>query len=147
MLDGGLDTSVVTLGMSAVTYAQAVGAAPAIVAAYQAISKSIIMGWHLLEKWSIDGADPADATGNKAEKAKITATVDGNPLKNVSLAIQNPIDGIFLGAPGTPGYDVVDIVDGTLLTYTDYFLAAAGTGGLTVSDGELIAALVRGRRS
>jgi hypothetical protein len=147
LVDAGEKPSVVTLQMTATTYSQAIGAAPTIVAAYQAISKSIVVGFHVLEKWSVDGADPSTAVSFNVIKAKITANVDGNPLKNVSLSVVNPVDGIFSGAPGTGGYDIVDVADGALTTYLDFFRAAATTAGLFVSDGELIDVVLRGRRA
>jgi len=146
-VDGGENPSVVTLGMSASTYAQAVGAAPGIVAAYQAITNSVIVGYHVIEKWSVDGADATDATELNSKKAKMTASVYLNPLKNVSLSVVNPVDGIFAGGVGTDGYNVVDVADAALVTYTDFFKNAAGTGGLFVSDGERILNLLRGRRA
>jgi len=147
LIDAGEKPSIVTLQMTADTYAHAIAAAPSIVTAYQAISKSVIVGFHVLEKWSVDGSDPTTAVSFNVIKAKITANVDGNPLKNVSIAVVNPVDGVFTGAPGTGGYDVVDVADAALNTYLDFFRAAATTGGLFVSDGELIDVVLRGRRA
>jgi len=145
--DGGQKTSVVTLETSAVTAADAATASAATVAAYQALTNSIVMGFHVLQKYSVDGADATAATGGKEIQAIITASVEGNPLKNVSLGVSNPIDDIFLGIPGTDGYDIIDINNGLLDTYLELFKTAAGTTGLKVSDGERIQNATRGRRA
>jgi len=146
LIDGGLQKSVVTLELAGATAANAQTGASALVAAYQAITNSIVVGYHLINKRSVDGADPTTATGLNAIQAQLTASVYGNPLKSGSLVVVNPVVGVRQSeTPGDVGYINVDLQDAALGTYVDLFKNAAGVGGALFSDGEKVLALTAGQ--
>jgi len=146
VVDGAQKSSIVTLELRGVTDAHWAASAAAIVDAYQALTDAIVVGYHIVKKYSVDGADPTGAVGFNSMKAVLSATVDGNPLKKVSLDVTDPAVGMWSGAEGTPGFNVVNIAYSPLVTYTDLFKAAAGNTGGYISDGESIQAVVDGVR-
>lgn len=147
LVDGAQQKSTVTLQLRGTTNAEAETSAAAVSAAYAALTNSVLVGYHVIKKFSVDGADPTAATSLNAIQAALTASVYNNPLKAVSMAIVNPVDGMFQStSPGSPGYNQVDLTYGALGTYVGLFKNSAGVDGGYVSDGESVLALTNGIR-
>ena len=82
-------------------------------------------------------------SGAEAEmQALINVGIEDEPLKNATLSIPAPVDGIFAGATGS-NYDVVDGTDSDLIA----FLANFDSEELFyVSDGEQMDGFKNGHR-
>lgn len=81
---------------------------------------------------------PTSPIASRKKVARLTIQLASSPLKTDQLEIPGPVDTLFVGAPGTTGYDIVDIGDTFVNNYVDNFKASGGTA--TMSDGENAAA-------
>lgn len=137
-VDAGNDVTTRRYGVDSanvLTYAALLTAAADLVAKLALITQSKIKGYVLEEVFAED-ALILPGTGVEVEKqALLTGPLDNRPTISGTLTIPAPVDGIFVGAPGSgDNYNVVDIADTDLQNFLLKFSGAAAQ--FTLSDGE-----------
>lgn len=140
--DTGGNHSILTYELRGAVYADAAADAVSIATALAAVTDAVIGGYRMAEVWE-ESAFAYPAGGIEVEnKASLTTLLAGVGAGKANLKIPAPVDGIFQEATG-PGYNIVDIVDADLVTYTNLFKAA---GECYISDGQDMDSLVAGKR-
>ena len=106
-----------------------------------AITDCVIVAYYTYQVFEEDALSlPAAAEAEM--QALINVSIDGEPLKNATITVPAPVDGIFSGATGA-NYDIVDGADEDLVA----FLANFGSEALFyVSDGEQMDVFKNGHR-
>lgn len=145
---GGIDDSTQTRNYqfdgTVATYADAVTATTAVLAALANVSDGVVKGYTIKARSVEDAYNrPSVATAERGDAALVSGEIDGNPLKAWNFTVPYPKQGIFL-APAGKNYNVVDISDIALIAYKDLFAAA---GPCTISDGEKAGNMVGGKRA
>lgn len=142
LYDTGGNHSILTYELRGATYADAKINADAIAIALAAVTDAVIGGFRLAEVYE-EAVFAYPAGGIEIEnKASLTTLLAGVGAGKANLKVPAPVDGMFQEATG-PGYNIVDIVDADLVTYTNLFKAA---GECYISDGQDMDSLIAGKR-
>lgn len=141
LVDSGSNVTSKTFELTAGTLALAVTDAATILTRLNAVTDCVVSGYSIGQRFTEDALVlPADT--EHENRARITAYIEGQGTKKVNADIPGASIGIFAGATGEPR-NTVDIADADLVAYLSTFQ----TGGLaTISDGEVMGALISGRR-
>ena len=106
-----------------------------------AVTDCVIKAYYTYQEFAEDAfALPASAECEM--QAFINVGIDSEPLKNASITIPGPVDGIFVAGTGS-NYDVVDGVDEDLAAFLANFDSEAL---FFVSDGEQMDGFKNGHR-
>lgn len=116
--------------------------AAALAAALVDITDCSVKAYRYGEVFAEDSLSIPAGTVKAADKASITAYIDGSPNKTANLKVPGPVIGIFEGASGASA-SVVDVDDADLVVYGNLFKS---TGTVYISDKEDAGAMIRGKR-
>ena len=133
----------INLSLTATTYADAVTAVTAFLVDLAGVSAGVVKGYSITSQ-AVENAIvlPTSSDAEYGERAIITGTMDGNPLKGWSIYIPMPLISIFQGDGVLR--DSIDTNDAALLAYLANFTTEGDVA--TVSDGEFIDIVLSGRR-
>jgi hypothetical protein len=133
----------INLSLVATTYADAVTAVTAFLTDLAGVSAGVVKGYSISSQAVNDAVVlPTSDDAEYGERALITGTMEGNPLKPWTLYIPMPLIGIFAGTGVLR--DTVDINDAALQAYLANFTVEGDVA--SVSDGEFIDIILSGRR-
>jgi hypothetical protein len=141
LVDAGGNQATKKYSLLATTYADAATATVSILSALAAVTAAYIKGYRLTEVY-VDAEVTFAPAGVEVENRALIVGQTVTDAKPCTIEIPAPVDGVFEGATG-PQRNIVDIDDTDLNTYTDLF--AAG-GVCDISDGDVLAALLSGKR-
>lgn len=134
LVDNGRKTISKRYQLRGTIYADAATDATAILGDLNGVTDLAISGYNLSEVFVEDALTIPTALNAQAENiAKVVIQLATSPLKKATLEIPGPADTLFVGAPGTANYDVVDTADALLAAYVEEFET---TGSVYISDGE-----------
>jgi hypothetical protein len=137
-------TMSVNLALTAANYADAVTAVTAFLVDLAAVSAGVLKGYSISSQAVNDALSlPTDQDAEYGERALVTGTIDGNPLKSWTIYIPFPKAGLFVDTSGL-NRDVIDITDSALQAYIADFTTVGDIA--TVSDGEFVDSIISGRR-
>lgn len=146
LVDAGGDQSTLKYALLSADEATADTDAATILSRLANVTNAKVKGYTIGRVWAEDALTlPTD--GQVEERAAVSCEHNNNPLKRTTVMIPAPVDAIFVGAPGTTQYNVVDIVDAALALYIDIWEA---TGAIaSISDGEQLTdgSIREGRRT
>ena len=147
LIDAGGDTATLKYALVAADAAAAATATATILTRLNLVTDAVVKAYSIIERF-IEDALVLPATNVQIEnRAKVVSLLDGDPTKTATVYIPAPVTGIFQGGPGTPAFNIVDLLDTDLLNYMDTWMV---TGALaTLSDGEFLAdnTLLAGERT
>jgi len=139
--DTGGNSTTLTYELTAVTAAAAETDTLAIIAVLNAITDAVISSYSVAQKF-IEDSFSYPSAAEIEKKASITALISGESVKTCNFKVPAPVVGIMQGAEGE-AFNIVDIADTALAAYALVFQ----TGGeATLSDGEVMGAMLRGKR-
>jgi len=148
LVDSGGDQSTLRYQLVAADMTEALAAATTVLSRLDAVTDAVVKGYFVGERYTEDALSLPGSGVQVEQRATVICQIDGDPLKKVAINIPAPVDGLFVGGPGTgDGYNTIDTTDAALALYTDIW---AVTGALaTISDGEYLsdAPILRGRRT
>lgn len=143
LYDKGSNPTTLKYELQAIDYTTAIASALAVVTALLAITNAVAGGYRVSEVFGND-AFLLPVTGEIENKASITAQLAGAGEGKANVKVPAPIDGIFVGAPGSgANYNVVDVDDVTLIAYETVFKSGESA---YLSDGQVITSFVNGKR-
>lgn len=142
LADNGANVTTKRYRLRSALIADAVTDSGVIIAALDAITESVIVGYRVNDVWH-EGSVVYPAAGIENEdKASITVLLTTGGGKKANLKIPAPVIGIFNDSSGA-GANVIDTADADLLTY----LACFESGGeCYISDGEDLDSVQSGKR-
>src|SRR5664279_209353 len=113
-----------------------------IVPALVAVTDAKVKGY-LIEVTTVEDSLTLPASGVEIENlALLDFSIVGHPEKSATLTIPAPKPTIFVASSGD-GANVVDPADAAVIAYVALF---EGSGQVLISDGEVAAGLVSGKR-
>lgn len=139
--DTGNNSTTMRWDLTAVSAAAAETDALAIIAVLNPITDAEIVSYRVSHKF-IEDAFSFPSAAEVEKKASIIALIDGESVKTCNFKIPAPNVGIFQGSEGD-AFNIVDISDTALLSYALVFQTA---GEATISDGEVMGDLLKGKR-
>jgi len=139
--DTGNNSTTMAYALTAVTAAAAETDALAIIAVLNAITDAVISTYRVSQKF-IEDSFSLPAAAEIEKKASVVGLISGSSIKTADFNVPAPVVGIMMGSDGE-AYNTVDISDAALLSYAAVFQAA---GEATISDGEVLGDLIRGKR-
>lgn len=118
---------------------EAATAAAALLSDIAGVTNLEILGYSINDVFVEDAVTiPTIVSATRKNILRLVVQLADRPLDTAVLEIPGPLDTLFVGAPGTTNYNVVDITDALLLAYTDNFRDGA-TPTASISDGEFMA--------
>lgn len=141
LVDTGNNHTTLTFELTAVTAAAAEIDALAIIAVLNPVTDAVIKTYRVGQRF-IENAFAFPAAAEIEKKASIVALISGESEKTCQFKIPAPNVGIFQGTDGE-AFNLVDIADVALLAYALIWQTA---GEATISDGEVMGNLLRGKR-
>ncbi len=142
LADNGANVTTKRYRLRSADAAAAVTDSAAIIAALDAITNSIIVGYRINDVFH-EGTIVYPAAGIENEdKASITVLLDTGGGKKANIKIPAPVIGIFNDTEGA-GAKVVDVLDTALVTYANLFKSG---GECYISDGEDLNKMMSGKR-
>jgi len=138
--DRNLDTVTKTYELRADNEADALVAALDIRAKYEAVSQTVVTGFHCGKRYWNDSIG-IPAAGEIQIKARVSYQLKDSPEKE-TLDIEAPNENIFVATTGKMN-KVLDVGDPDVIAYTDLFREA---GSCFISDGESLEYLLEGRK-
>lgn len=143
LFDKGSNSGTMQFELQAIDYTTAIASALAVVTALLAITNTVASNYRVTEVFGND-AFLLPVIGELENKASMTAQLAGAGEGKANLKVPGPIDGIFVGAPGSgANYNVVDVADALLIAYETVFKTGESA---YVSDGQVITSFVSGKR-
>lgn len=143
LFDKGSNSGTMQFELQAIDYTTAVASALAVVTALLAITNAVASNYRVTEIFGND-AFLLPVIGELENKASMTAQLAGAGEGKANAKVPAPIDGIFVGAPGSgANYNVVDVADALLIAYETVFKSGESA---YMSDGQVITSFVRGKR-
>lgn len=143
LFDKGSNSGTLQFELQAIDYTTATASAVAVFAALIAITNAVAGNYRVTEVFGND-AFLLPVIGELENKASITAQLAGAGEGKANVKVPAPIDGIFVGAPGSgDNYNVVDVADALLIAYETVFKTGESA---YLSDGQVITSFVRGKR-
>lgn len=134
----------VNLSLTAGSHADAVTAVTAFITDLLAVSAGVLKNYSITSTALNDAiVFPTSEDAGWGEKAILSGTMDGNPLKSWTLYIPMPKIAIFLDTDG-PLMDQIDISDPLVAAYLANFTVEGDVA--TVSDGEFVDQIIAGKR-
>ena len=148
LVDKGANTANLSWKMDSADYATLATDAATVMNALNAVTNAVIKGYSLVTRF-VENALTLPTEGEVENRATVICQIAANPLKKATVHIPAPVDGIFVGAPGSGSlYNKVDGTDADLLAYLAVWQAPAAIAN--ISDGEYLDAtspFVDGRRT
>lgn len=140
--DNGGNETTRTYQLNAALIADAITDSAAIIAALNAVTDAVIVSHFFYERF-VEDAFAYPAAGVEVEnQALLDFDIVDHPEKSATLTVPAPNIGIFTAATG-PGANIVDTTDAAVIAYAALFQAG---GEAFISDGEVAASLISGRR-
>lgn len=142
LADNGANITTKRFRLRSADIATAITDSAAIIAALDAVTNSVIVGYRISDVF-YEGSVTYPAAGIENEdKASVSVLLTTGGGKKANLKIPAPVIGIFNATEGA-GANVVDVSDAALNTYFDCFKSG---GECFVSDGEDLDSLMSGKR-
>lgn len=118
---------------------EASAAAAALLSDIQGVTNLEVLGYSINDVFVEDTVVvPTVVSASRKNILRLVVQLADRPLDTAVLEIPGPLDTLFVGAPGTTNYNVVDLTDALLVAYTDNFRDGA-TPNASISDGEFMA--------
>jgi hypothetical protein len=142
LVDKGANITSRQYELLAADAATALTQSTAIIAALNAVTDAVVVGYGFGENFVEDNL-VYPLTAEIENQAFFSAKIVGAPNKSATLSVPAPIEAIFTSAFG-PGNNIVDMSNALVLTYLQLF---DNTGPATISDGEqLVVSSASGKR-
>jgi len=138
--DRNLDTSTLTYELRAADEAAALTAVATIIAAFDAVSQAVVIGYNVQKRFWNDSIGIPTA-GEVQVKARVSYQLKDSPEKE-TFDIPAPKETIFYALTGKLN-KVLDVADDDVIAYADLFRSA---GVAFISDGESLEYLLEGRK-
>ena len=135
----------VTYKLRATAWATVITDTTDILTALNAVTAGKVKGYTLSSRAVEDAYTiPTALQAGYNETATVVVSLEGDPTKTATIRIPMPEDTLFLGAVGTPNYDVIDIGATEIQNYVGLFTEE---GPCYISDGESADLILSGRRN